>query len=262
MKTILNKKTFLLLFFFTLGLVIILYLLKNVFFGTGDYEFHRIKNNDIFSVSEQELNRKLEQLEENDFKPDDLIPLLDSIDQSNMQLMDKLINRIVSNSEDNGFISAISITDYLTQKNQKRNIRGLTTSSLDTLFNNYQWATAIKSMSFISEGIKSTIYSAVYDYWMLDIVHQLQRINEEKGSIKYSLKFRTMSNLCNYHSYSPNFSTSDYEKVLYNIQESRYSYIINRFYLAFGIPGFIILAIFLLFTSFSYIFVFQNFKIK
>jgi len=262
MKTILFKKTFLLLFFTTLALVLILYLLKNIFIGTGDYEFNRIKNNGIFTVSEQELTKKLDQLEENDFKPDDLIPLLDSVDQSNMQLIDKLITRIISNSEGNGFIAAMSITDYLTQKNKKRDIHGFTTSSLDTLFNNYQWATAIKSMSFISEGIKSTIYSAVYDYWMLDIVHQLQRINEKKGSLKYSLKFRTLSNLCNYHSYSPNYSTSDYEKVLYNIQESRYSYIINRFYLAFGIPGFIILAIFLLFTSFSYIFAIQNFKIK
>jgi hypothetical protein len=82
-----------------------------------------------------------------------------------MQLIDKLITRIVSNSEGNGFIAAMSITDYLTQYGNTINIE------------------------YFTEKVRTTQSDKIYILWhngkfYIDKIHD----NEMSGIYFHSIK--------------------------------------------------------------------------
>lgn len=148
----------------------------------------------------------------------------------------------------------------LNEKNAVYKTHGNSSFTLDTLFYIYNWANQFKILSEISTGNASTFYKVIYDYWMTQIVQNLERISNDSNILTYSIKFKVLNSLCEVSKYSPNHFTPNTHKVLYNIENSNYNYILGRFYLIFGFFGIFSLILLLIVTLLSYYLFFNHLK--
>lgn len=75
------------------------------------------------------------------------------------------------------------------------------------------------------------VYESLFDYWMQFINQQLEAIATKNYWNKYTFEYRYISSVCQQFNYNPSTGLSSPEKVLYNLSENRYSYLLNRFIL-------------------------------
>lgn len=178
----------------------------------------------------------------------------------NTSLIVHVTNKIIENYPGKEVEKLQKFANILNENNTVYKTQGNSSSTLDTLFYVYNWANQFKILSEISTGNASTFYKVIYDYWMTQIVHNLERISRDSNILTYSIKFKVLNSLCEASKYSPNHFTPNTHKVLYNIENSNYNYILGRFYLIFGVFGILSLILLLIVTLLSYYFFFNHLK--
>lgn len=129
----------------------------------------------------------------------------------------------------------------------------ISNNQLDTLFALYNWADQFKISGKLFNEPKALFYNAVYDFWMLEIVNDLEQLAKINPDIKYNNKFKILLSLCKYNNYTPIIHTPKIDKVFYNLDNSRFQYILGRFYLTFGSIGIILLLSLVIITIISYV---------
>ncbi|MCC6816675.1 MAG: hypothetical protein IT267_09710 [Saprospiraceae bacterium] len=172
------------------------------------------------------------------------------------QITDSLIRQNVGSELD----ALQQFSMILNDKNMTWKAYSFSEKALDTLFAAYTWANNFKTLGIVSNGSKKIFNQVIYDYWMTEIVRNLESIAEMKPSIGYTIKFKVLRSLCEASNYSPTIKTSSIDKVLYNTENSRFNYILGRFYLVFGNLGIFLAASVFIITLVSYFHLFIQLK--
>ncbi|MBK8621395.1 MAG: hypothetical protein IPN79_06470 [Saprospiraceae bacterium] len=176
--------------------------------------------------------------------------------------LDEITDSLMKYYKDDADNALYKYSLILTETNNHLKIKSFKAVSLDTLFYCYNWTSQFKFLAKINDGNKSFLYNAIYDYWMLEIVKSLEEIVKRLPDQKFTIRYKSLSKLCETNGYSPNSDMSWLEKVLYNVENSRYSYIVGRFYLVFGMAGLVVICIFTLITFLAYYFLFMKIVYK
>jgi len=179
---------------------------------------------------------------------------------ADIKLICQVTDSIIIIHRNNSKGQLIKFSSILNDNNTYFHVKSSNERTIDTLFYLYNWCNQFKTLSKINIDIKSTFYSVIYDYWMVEIVRNMEKIVESSPQLLHSVKFKALTSLCQNAQYSPNIKTSSTEKVLYNLENSRFSYIAGRFYLIFGIPGVLLSIILASITLYSYYILFTKIK--
>jgi hypothetical protein len=178
----------------------------------------------------------------------------------NIDLISRITDRIISQNSENQLNLLQQFSTILNDNNFTCKVNSSSENTLDTLFAAYTWANNFKTISVVSTGNKKVFNQVIYDYWMTEIVRNLETIVDLKPSLGYSIKFKVLRSLCEASNYSPTVKTSSIDKVLYNTENSRFNYIFGRFYLVFGNLGIFLAASMFIITLVSYLLLFIQIK--
>ena len=154
-------------------------------------------------------------------------------------------------------IVSIALTDSLLaySKNKYENYNP------DSLILLMQWVGKFKGYSEIDKA-NEALYQSVDDYWMNIIANKLKDYCKNDYWLKYDFKFKYLSGQLEMNGYNTSIGFNDSEKVLNNIIENEYSYLIKRF---FTRTSFIIKILFLfgiLLTLYGYFCIYITHKKK
>lgn len=163
---------------------------------------------------------------------------------TNKHLVDDLI--FVKENSNNFFSIYQNIADALTVELEKRYDPGMNLDSLNMYLN---WAIKIDHASRVLNNEEKIVFSVISDYWISRISEKLEMVDD-----KYDFRYRSMVQKCSENSYNAVGTNSKFEKVIYNLMDNNYSYIVNRIWIGTGI----ITKIILLFMIIIFIFVVVN----
>jgi hypothetical protein len=175
-----------------------------------------------------------------------------------LNLIVKITDKLNSIQKDTSLILLQQFSLTLNENNPYYHVKIFNEKTIDTLYYVYNWCAQFKTLSALNENQKSMFYNIVYDYWMTEIVRSMEIIILKDHANLYNIKYRALSSLCESAKYSPNNKTGSIEKVLYNLENSRFSYITGRFYLIFGTIGVLIFTIVFFITIISYYIFFKQ----
>jgi hypothetical protein len=159
-----------------------------------------------------------------------------------------LIDSINAHCDSNQRNHQILLSVALTSSNQSID----TSLSLDSLFLLYKLAFECKTLSKALPD-KSTFYKVVSDYWYRSVCQQMSQKANNNSGIVYDQKFNVLYQLLQTELYTPNLKKSNSDKVIYNLQQSKFGYLIYKFKIIFGIPGLILTLLIISFTLYLYI---------
>jgi len=260
-RHILMKKSLLLSIILSiLILYVFVIILKPYFIGSTKSQFLPISWN---SSATNNIDKELTTIrfQNLDSLFSDLNQIIDNPEAlSDIKLISRVTDSIIYIHTDNSQDNLIKFSLMLNDNNRYFHVKSSNEGTIDTLFYLYNWCNQFKTLSNINIDIKSTFYSIIYDYWMVEIVRNMEKIVESSPQLLHSVKFKALTSLCQNAQYSPNIKTSSTEKVLYNLENSRFSYIGGRFYLIFGIPGVLSSIILAILTLYSYYILFTKIK--
>ena len=159
-----------------------------------------------------------------------------------------LIDSIDTHCDSNQRNHQILLSVALTSNNQTID----TSLSLDSMYFKYKLAFECKALS---KGLpnKSTFYKVISDYWFRYICNQMSILAVNQPDMIYDHKYNLLYQLLQSELYTPNVKKSTSDKVIYNLQQSKFGYLIYKFKVIFGIPGLIISLAFVIFTLYLYV---------
>jgi len=121
----------------------------------------------------------------------------------------------------------------------------------DSLYSVIQWAEKYNYYSLIDKK-NEILYKAIYDYWINIISNKLEDYYKENNALKYDYKFKYLITKCAEKGYSSSIGSTNFEKILINIGENKWSYLLNRFWNGTGLFFKLPLFLFLLITLYGY----------
>lgn len=98
----------------------------------------------------------------------------------------------------------------------------------DSLIILLQWVERFKYYADIDKGNES-LYQVIDDFWMGEITNKLTDYCKQDYWLKYDYKFKFISSCIEKQGYNTSIGFNDFEKVINNAIESKYSYIYDRF---------------------------------
>ena len=101
-------------------------------------------------------------------------------------------------------------------------------------------------------GPNQDLYSGLYQYWMSEISNRLDKYAQTNPDLKYNFKFRYLRAKCTENKYIPAPKITEFEKVVNNIADSKYSYLYRRIWSTTLINKFFLFIIFIS-TGLAYI---------
>ena len=108
------------------------------------------------------------------------------------------------------------------------------TCSLDTLNALINTSEDLKIVELISTKNKM-IYTVIRSSLLNKISNDLNQLVLDDKAIKFTFKFKSLFRRCTKENYNPGILDSSSEKVLYNIINNKYAYLINRFWLRISV---------------------------
>lgn len=183
---------------------------------------------------------------------------LDSINIYNISEIKESILEIDAITKDNMLsqqIVSIALTDSLLNYSENKYEK----YNPDSLILLMEWVERFKYYADVDEE-NQTLYQVVDDYWMNSIANKLSDFCKKDYWIKYDYKFKYLSSRMEEKGFNTTIGFNDAEKVLNNIIENDYTYLINRFLTR---TSFLIKVIFLLgiiITLYGYYCIFKSLK--
>lgn len=101
-------------------------------------------------------------------------------------------------------------------------------SNPDFVFKKLKWAESLQNNSLMSAR-NGLLFSRVSDFWMQKISDKMQKEVSVDYNKKYSFDYLYLSSRLGENKYFSGVQNSDFEKVIQNMFEGRYSYIWSRF---------------------------------
>lgn len=178
----------------------------------------------------------------------------------NIGLINQIADSIISQKKEDALNQLQLFAVILNENNSLFKTSTNSEKTLDTLYSAYQWVNNFKTLTSISDSGKKQLYNVIYEYWMTEITKSMERIIGIKPNTGYTSKFQVLRTLCQSSGYTTNLKTSSSEKVLYNIENSRFRYIAGRFYLVFGNLGIFLASMLSIITILAYIQLFIKLK--
>lgn len=174
--------------------------------------------------------------------------ILDSVNFTNINELNKILEAIESTKD----------------RNLKNQLFATLTDSLviqtntyfvdykpDSLLGIIQWAEQYKQYAKTDKTNKS-IFMGLYDYWMQYSVNKLNDYNLKSNTLKYAYKFKYLKTRCNEQNYGTNVGFTTTEKVLNNVIDKDWAYLLNRFCIATSVSFKIIFYFFIFLTLYGY----------
>lgn len=124
----------------------------------------------------------------------------------------------------------------LTEKLELRISKSFENPKLDSLITLAQWVEKFDCYKDIDETNART-YKIIYRHWMNFLSNHLGQYYETDSDIKYDFKFRYLIAFCQSKKYSPSLGDSMTEKVIANLLDHKWAYLLNRFWNGTG-PAF------------------------
>lgn len=121
-------------------------------------------------------------------------------------------------------IVSIALTDSLLRVTKNKYVR----YNSDSLILLMQWVEKFKNYGDIDKQNK-TLYQAIHDFWMNVITNNLTDLCKHDYWLKYDYKFKYLSSRLEEKGFNTTVGFNDAEKVLNNIIENNYSYLVDRF---------------------------------
>ncbi len=152
---------------------------------------------------------------------------LDSIDIYNIGAIKESILEIDAFSKDNMLtqhIVSIALTDSLLAYTKDK----FNSYKPDSLILQLQWAERFKCYAGIDKE-NENLYHVIDDFWMSKITNQLTDYCKEDYWLKYDYKFKFISSCIEKQGYNTTIGFNDFEKVINNAIENKYSYVYDRF---------------------------------
>lgn len=152
---------------------------------------------------------------------------LDSIDIYNVDAIKESILEIDPISKDNMLsqqIISIALTDTLFSYYKDK----FTIYKPDSLILQLQWVERFKYYADIDKDNES-LYQVIDDYWLGKITNKLADYQKKDYWLKYDYKFKFISSCIEEQGYNTPIGFNDFEKVINNAIENKYSYIYDRF---------------------------------
>jgi hypothetical protein len=146
----------------------------------------------------------------------------------------------------------VLMVNTLTTKLEKKIHPKDTNYSLDTVIQLLHWAERFTYYGEVDveHGI---IFSVTHDYWFNFITNYLSTIYQNNNDLKYNDKFKYLLARLGAKQYYANISFDKGEKVINNIVGSKWSYLVNRFWIGTTSSMKAIAFTFALITGLSYV---------
>ena len=231
-------------------LILLLFLISRIDY-TENIPQYQIKEKHSFNLSKHTNNLNetnlLEKFPYNIY--------LDSANYEIIEFIRKDLETLNSFSKDS-MLNQQVLSIALTEKLDKRISSHFDRYNPDSLITIIQWA---ERFNFYAEIDKKNapFYQTVYDYWMNFTIARLDKYYIDDYLIKYNFKFKYIQNRCKEKTYTGAIGNNQFEKVINNIIEKNWSYLINRFWIGTTFVFKLIITLFSLFTFYGYICIFR-----
>jgi hypothetical protein len=245
------RYNFLFIIFNSFVLLSVIIILKPFYSSTGINQFLPIKSN--------YENNQIKDLK--NIQIDSLASYFVNTDNyQNIGLINQIADNLINQKKEDAMIKMKIYSVILNENNLLFKTYSNSEKTLDTLYSAYHWAVNFKTLTSISDGNKKQLYNVIYEYWMTEITESMERIIKTEPDLGYTNKYQVIKTLCQSSGYTTTLKTSNSEKVLYNIENSRFRYIAGRFYLEFGNLGIFLVIMLGIITILAYIQLFIKLK--
>ncbi len=176
---------------------------------------------------------------------------LDSADCRNINSIRKDLSIMDSFSND-PMLSQEVLWQTLTEKLETRIQPSFEHYNIDSLIQLLQWVEKFKQYASLNLD-HNMLFETVYDHWMEFIIKTMERYADQNKSIKYNYKFKYLLSRCDEHTYTSRIGKSRLEKIVDNVIEQDWPYLLNRFWIGTTVLFKIIIFSILLITLYGYI---------
>ncbi len=145
----------------------------------------------------------------------------------------------------------VILSTVLTQKLTERWKQSFTHYNPDSLIILIHWAEQFFHYANLDQK-HGKFHRIVYRYWFNFITTRLNQYAEDSPTIKYDYKFRYLVSLCHSKQFSPPVGNTKVEKVFYNILDSNWAYLFNRFWNSTGPSIKFLVALLSLFQAYAF----------
>lgn len=154
------------------------------------------------------------------------------------------------NANQNQEILYRALTDELTAK-----IRAsFETYHPDSLLDLLRWAGKFDDYKDVDTA-NARAYSAICSYWFGFVTNHLSGYAATNSSLKYQFKFRYIEGLCQTKQFDASTNESNFEKIVLDAVDSKWSYLFNKFWYSTGFLFKTVVFLGFFATVYSYIYV-------
>lgn len=125
----------------------------------------------------------------------------------------------------NQFLSQSILSLCLTNKLEKLN----DTKNLDTLYGILLWTDKFYDYSFIEKN-NQAFYESIPSYWYNYVANTLSDLSVENEQIQFNFKYQYLVQKCSERGYFSEQKMNIMDKVMMNVIQSRWFYLIHRFW--------------------------------
>ena len=158
-----------------------------------------------------------------------------------------LMDSINSDFRSNRQIISIALTDSL----QARIASSVLEYKPDSLIRILQWIEKFNQAEKFDPS-NAKLFRVINMHWLNFIANKLRTYYDMKHNLKYDYKFKYLESVCRSKNYAPPIGNTDFEKVIFNLSESNFSYLFSKFWhdtgFIYKIIGFILVSI----TAYGY----------
>lgn len=175
---------------------------------------------------------------------------LDSADYCNISSIQNHLNILYAVNPDSRQNQKI-LVDALTDKLEERINSRFKKYNPDSLILMLQWVSKFKYYKDLDTN-NAKFYRMVHRHWYNYVANKLGQYNDENPYLKYHFKFKYLVSTCRAQSYPPDIRSSNTAKIIDNVVNSRWAYLLKRFWDGTGLLAKLLTAAVVLFTFYSY----------
>jgi len=181
------------------------------------------------------------------------------LDSSNYNNVEQLLHDISTldsfiplNHEINLEVLSTALTDKLNERYKNR----FHEYSPDSILLIIQWAEKFHSYANIDRS-NARLYESIYDNWIEFAIQRLDEYYYTDNSIKYNFKYKYLLERCRENKFNGSVGFTRFEKVINNIIEKKWRYLLNRFWIGTTIYCKLFAVIIIGLTTYSYYCIFK-----
>ncbi|MDZ4838393.1 MAG: hypothetical protein SGJ04_00145 [Bacteroidota bacterium] len=247
------NKTLKILILFLVIVVGVVFLLSQLMKGSSKKEVEEVINGQLFRNTEK-FNLKTV-LSDTTINLEKNFPYTKYFESANYSTgkniaidLATLINFNKGDAEKTGMFYSELLTNKLAEYLKPR----MKNFSIDSFIYLEKWAEQFKSYSEVDQQ-NSIMHEIVYDYWMNSITTNLRKLDSIDQGAKFTFKYKYLRARCAQEKYLTSIGFSSTEKVMNNLTQQKWGYIIKRFFTETSIFLKIGMVLFLFLTLYGYI---------